>query len=61
MYDKWGLQQNDYILVAFSTPCYTYYKIVGDFSCDKYLPTVEEIEEQKRILKDLEDYLKKGE
>lgn len=36
-------------------------EFAGDFSCDKCLPTVEEIEEQKRILDKLENYLKKGE
>ena len=40
----------------FSTSCL---QLVDDFSCDKCLPTIEEIEEQERILKDLEDYLNK--
>lgn len=42
----------------FSTSCL---ELVNDFICDKCLPTIEEIEEQKRILEDLKDYLKNGE
>lgn len=41
----------------FSTSCL---ELVDDFLCDKCLPTDEEIEEQKRILKDLEKYCSKN-
>ena len=37
----------------FSTSCLG---LAGNFICEKCLPTVEEIEEQKRILGDLENY-----
>lgn len=37
----------------------SYMELEDKISCDKCLPTIEEIEEGEKILRDLEDYIKK--